>query len=528
MRDLNLIYVLRFSFLAVLLTIYFSVVSDYEFSNDILYAFPMYSLVVPIKNLREKNLIFLIYPILVNIILWIPLKKSYSSIYGMLYIEKWKTFLVILWFLFILLTTSLFGRVSDTNVIWGMIISGIYYCFLRYSLKCLRRDELLIHLSVEKKGLAIEWKKFSFIFGVHVFTLLCFILKYSFWSIEGNVPVYKVKLPEKFYRLVKDITSDGRKIISLTGDVMGPPSEEKSLRRIEVFDVEKEVEYTILNPGNIGFVKLFRNGKYIVYSMVNEDVKKEELLIYDFETGEKIDEYNILETSIPMIREVKFNEDGKLLFVDGGGKCILRRINGKVVYFFNGKDSEDEFIWLSKDEYIIYRSHISKGQQQFLHFKIMHDENIKVMPKTEISSDLERKYSKVWNAKIYIKPLNEKKICIITSGIPYVRWFNYYSDITFWDLECQTKIFSVNSSHEIINAIFIKEKKCLIVFERLKNGKVRMTFWNTDKREKERVIHIDDMGKYDGRNIRLINDGDRIIDVGWMSRKEYVKTWDVR
>ena len=61
------------------------------FSVGIFTSFPMLSDSLYSNVLEKKRIGSLVYPLLVNLLLWLPVKKYFHSMYGFILVEKWKT-----------------------------------------------------------------------------------------------------------------------------------------------------------------------------------------------------------------------------------------------------------------------------------------------------------------------------------------------------------------------------------------------------------------------------------------------------
>lgn len=157
MRKIGVITSLRIGAFLCLLCITIWVISEYEFTNQVVMSFPLLSVgawaFFPLslfsEGVGEKGIAALVYPLCVNVLLWLPMRKAYYNIYGFVWIEKWKAFFGMVGYGISLIVLIFFFRsLILTICFWGFCISTLYYVYLRWCLKALEDEDFLSYAKV--------------------------------------------------------------------------------------------------------------------------------------------------------------------------------------------------------------------------------------------------------------------------------------------------------------------------------------------------------------------------------------------
>ena len=186
-----------------MLCILIRLIIDYEFSYPILISFPLFfvghlnpdfwfSLSLFPHISEKKEIISLVYPILVNIILWFPIKNVYHSVYGIVWVEKWKSFFSMLRSVALLLLVCFFGREHVGGYFWGALISIAYYIYLRYAINRLKDERILVEGKISDLGNRMNLKKNFAVLFIHIVILFSLNTEK-----ESSVRIMQERLPEK-------------------------------------------------------------------------------------------------------------------------------------------------------------------------------------------------------------------------------------------------------------------------------------------------------------------------------------------
>lgn len=198
------------------------VVSDYEFTNLVLSSFPLFLgggvtyfplsyMSFPQYILNYKGMTSLVFPFLVNLIFWLPIKRAYYSIYGIVLVEKWKAFFCMLMCGIGIIGSLFFYSYGLPGFFAGFSISLAYYIYLRYVLKAYKKENFMP--SVEKEDTENrDYQKIMLVLFIHMIALFYITLEYQYQAkvYEKQLPFYELCIPEAY---VRDVSEDGRKVL---------------------------------------------------------------------------------------------------------------------------------------------------------------------------------------------------------------------------------------------------------------------------------------------------------------------------
>lgn len=201
--------------------------------------------------------------------------------------------------------------------------------------------------------------------------------------------------------------------------------------------------------------------------------------------------------------------------------------DGNKIAVYSEPKSHYDLVWVDQNAYVVFRfyevslnSMIGYNMEVSLN-TILLDGSVKEQSREKITYDMNEKRAKVGIGTRFIKNIDEKSICTVVGGNKVYGIFNYMSYMDFWDIEKERKLFSYSTGNEIMDTAFYPEKNQFIVIERMKDLRIRISFWDLKKRKRERMVFLN--GIKDGskkEHLKIVN-GEK----GFVELREIAKFW---
>lgn len=541
MRKIRVLYLLRlgafFSFLCILMRFFIK----YDFADPILLSLPFFTngflggeMIFPGSHLalaiEDKGISSLLYPALVNVIFWLPIKKAYHSLYGIIWVEKWKTQgLIIIYCLNFIVTfpTIYFSSNRTKHCIIGLFISIAYYIYLKYSLKAIKKNDFLVYAEVNDCGDPIDRKKLLAIALIHFVAFFSMLVESSIKTDDARMMVEEIKIPGVF---IKDISPDGERILLLKKQLDTERKQEKNHEMI-MSDTKGECIWKKKGIKSEDFMGFLKENRYVY--LVGRDNKKQEL--YDIKTGDMVRSFELEKYSAVGVKNIEFSKDDLFLSNTSWGSTIWNYDSGVKVVTYENFKGRNRLIWVDENSYILFRKY---ELNEFYNYGIEISLNIispngslKNIKKSNITDDMKQKLDEVGFRTIFIKNIDENSICTVVGG-GNSSFFSYLSYIDFWDVESENKIFSLVTGNEVLDIIFLPEKNRFIIVERMRNliienvrtRRIRVSFWNLKEKKREGIVFLKGIEENVKRdNFRVIKDATELAVLSDFS----IKLWKI-
>ena len=513
---------LRVGVLFIFLCSFVRLISDYDVTDDILISFPMYPIFVFFDALKEKTIASILFPLFISIIFCFPIRKSYSSIYGILVIERIKTFFMIIGYTFVFIGATLFQR-SYSGEEWGLFISIVYFIWLQFGLKGFDRQDFLSYIGV-KKTIDDSGKSYIAVLMVNCIVYLVLAIELYICYNDARMPVCEIKIQDA---LVQDISSNGEYGLSITKKSSketplskGDPEDKWETSLIDLIKrdsilIERSVAYSTL--------KFARDDQYICMAESDHKGKKEDLVFYTKGMKEIKKMHQLKGGENASTRNFRFNYDGKYLLTIGWSASLWDYENGKCMVNYKGIY---DLVWMGNNSYIAFQSYddLQKGYKVKISLnEILKDGCIQETVKPQMTHDIENKVRRLKKRDEFLREFDEKLVCVVTTGVAKNNFLNYESHIVFFDVEREKDIFSLSSGNEIVDVVFIPNTNRFLVIERMKNKKIRIGVWDLEKKKREKTIFLQGANEgSDRRHVKVIEGGGKLVVMG-----ETTKIWSL-
>lgn len=517
LRDVSLMHYLRIAAFSSLFLIALRFFSDYEFSDEVLIAFPMFYSFFP-GALEDKRISSLFFPLLVNIILWCRMKEINNILYGILFVEKWKFCILVLWFSILLLGHLFFYPNSIGKNLCALFISIISYLSLNLAFESFKKSRSS-HINRDGKKDDISFKNLTGVLLVHVGIFFLF-------SIEGQLniqnlisPSSEIKLPKEFQGDIKDVSLDGNKIIFVSNEEMN---------KLQVIDLIDDERYEITTSNRIDTARFLEDDTAVVIGEGNipsrEDNKLNyHLKIYNLETGEEVREYNIATYLGNLMLELGFSKNGDFFSGSGYFYKIWECKSRKCIISYSEKDVERELTWISPNTYMVVQRNYWEDMIKVTWNRILKNRNVEKLTKNKMGEYLGKEMKDLYVKELFSRDIDGKYICVVTNGVPLNGLFHYRSNMSFWDVENENMIFSLSGNYQILDTVFLPESNKFLIMEKMKNSTIRISCWNLKTKEKEKLIYLKRKNRLnDGEKIKLRKNGEQVIEI-----KDVIKIWDI-
>lgn len=532
---------LRITALFCLLCVLGRHVFDYEFNSVILGNFPLFSIGVftsfpVISNtlysdvLEEKRIGSLLYPLLVNVLLWLPVRITYYSIYGVLLVEKWKTFCMVLISAILFIGANLLFVFGTEKYFWGFLISAIYYIYLKQTLKNFEKEKDTIDIKnndIEVKN----YQKFLVVSFIHIIVFISLVMEYHHQADmeQKELPIQEIRIPgTDGDTIVHDISLDKKKVLFQTRlSYFDSPGKNKFM--ISMLDLEKGEIWNKKSSEYINFLQISKEGKYVSFSERDEKKKVERLKICELENGNIIREFEFEENLFPLIQKLDFSEEEIYLISKGMPVTIWRFSDEKRLISYKDNMGIYDSVWVGRDSYILsrryeyYKNSYLKDAVEINWNKIMGNGYIEVNKRNKIEIEIDNKINGFKYKDMFMKKIDKRSICTVIIGNDEEDILNCKSYIDFWDVEKETLLFSFTSGNEVLDVAFFPDENKFYIIERMKNQKLRVGIWNLKEKEKERYIFLRGFKTDIKREkIKLVKQGKEIIELG-----KTIKVWKI-
>lgn len=532
---------LRIGALFSLLCILGRHVLEYECNDAILSNFPLFSIGIftsfPMiagslysNVMEEKRFGSLVYPLLVNVILWLPLRKKYHSIYGLILVEKWKTFCMVLISSILLIGNYLLFSHGAGKYFWGFMISEAYYIYLKRILKRFEKEKVVFNAE-EDTVIVKHCRRFLLVSLMHIVVFISLAMEYHYQveMEEKQLPIQEIEIPKADAdTLIYDISPDGKRVLfQSTLSYFDSPGKSKYM--ISVYDLDQNKTEGIKSNVYTEFMQFSPINESIILSDYNAERKTELIKICELE-NENITKVFVFEENLfPQIQSLNFNKDATFLFNEGIPKTIWRYSDARrIVTYGDDKDAYD-LAWVGEDAYILSRRYGSyRNASLWINVEvswneILEDGTIKRESKNEIGINMVAKINSLNYGNMFMKNINEKTLCIVVCGSDRKDIFNYKSYIDFWDVENERNLFSLTCENEVLDVVAFPEKNSFLIIEKMKNKKLRVSIWNLEKKKKEKEILLQGFKKDVKREkIKVIKQGEELVELG-----KFVKIWKI-
>lgn len=501
---------LRFGAYISFLCIAGSLILDYEFTDPILISFPLFlSGFSPV--LKEKESALLIYPLFVNVILWLPITKVYRSICGILWVEKWKAFFLIMQYICYSAISFIFLPMEFRGSMWGLLISIIYYVCMRCSIKSLKKGTLFKN---EKTNESIGGKGKSLVavITIHIIAFFSLVAQSQMGNYNVQEMDREIKIPEAD---IQDISDNGENILYLTSQ---PNLSSRGRKKYDVNVLNLENGFIWRRNGveDGNCFKFSKDDKYVFIDAFDEN----KLEVYNLKTGDIVKEFDFKERRPSLLGNIELSKDD--LFFSNAGRIsvIWKYDNGERTAIYEDPKGYYELIWMNQNSYILFRKHeyvmdfFFQTGIEVKWNKILENGNIREELKEKIALDIRYNRNEVGVGNTFIRDIDEENICTVVAGRDPNGILNRVSYIDFWDVKNEKKLFSLCTGTEIIDIVFLPKKNQFIVIERMKNDDVRVGFWNLEEREKERNVFLRGIENNRKRKeIKVIKEGKEICEL---------------
>lgn len=493
--------------------------SDYEFSEDFLDAFPM--LYIPFNSmLQSKKISAIVFPLIINIALWIPMKKSYSLLYGVLIVEKWKAFLIAGGCIIIIFLMRISYPNGAKQYFWSLGFSVGYFIVLHYFLKEMNGVKFLKYYEIEEKSKEVERKVLA--------TGLVYLLVIFFVIIEYRVQRAYIQPPlqvsashniESGY--ITDVSSDQKKFIVNYDD--GNESKDSRQRVIGTYDIETGNLKRILDQKDSIYSQYGADDSQIIIQKADNERKDGWLSIYNA-SGEFLREFPRVSRLNVELYKINFSENKNYFATIGRVVTIWDAKAGALLKKYDDMEYEKYFVWLSGRDYMVVQKRVeemSGGDNWIVEVEhVAEGGHIETTRKKKIEAFLQDKTNVLHKVEFLIKKVNEEgKAVFVISGTPLNRILFHESQIMFVDVESEEMSVLCNSSYKIIQFGVFPDKNRMVTLEAMRVDKFRgdrsrITFWNLATGEKEKIMVLD--GLRESKNpedIKILQDGDKIISL---------------
>lgn len=504
----HILVVIRYFSLGCLLFIAVWLMSDYEFSDGVLYGFPMFCF--PYKGvIADKKVVALLFPLIMNIALWIPYKKSYSLIFGIWTVEKWKSLLIAIASGIILVGSVMFMPVGSGEFFWNFFFAIGYFILLHYGLKEISGEEFIKRNQIEEKSQTIESKTRAAAV-VYVVLVIAYIAEFSLQCYYTPLPSESTVNYSVGGGIVTDISSDEKTLISYVDDRDRNDDSKTPKGKFEVRDMETGNVMHVLDQSNVVYGQYGADDSQLIVQKVNYDKKEGWFELYDIKTGEMIKDFPHVGELASTVNEIQYSTDKKYFAARERFITIWDYDEEKLLKKYNNFNYVEEFIWLDHNKYFVIQENIERfpilpeNQERWTKpvkwkaelGEITKDKDIKIIEKNKIAKIVGDKMAGLYYEDVYMESLkNEKVVAVVVRGIPSNGWFRRRSYLLFWDVEKEEVIFSLDSNYDMNDIRVFPEENCFVVIEGIKSdwagrGRRKVTVWNLQTKKKEKTIII--------------------------------------
>lgn len=527
------LWCLRIGALILLSFMIYWIFSDAEFTSVITFNVPLYYSglyeLFHSTQYQSKKISTLFLPILFNVTLWYLSHKSYFFIRGILYLELCKTIIIFAAF-FIGLVGSIIFPIKS-NYLIGTILSTSYLCLIVYMIYKMKNDKYRKAFYEADGQEEIENKKIVtavYVLGgvyVAMFGLLIYEDMVQTQSISSmpNVKQYYVEghsPSEEYigYRSRLNFSFDGERFANVFHEGANRGNvgifDIKTGEKIKILDT-KRANYCVFTPD--GQSVILRKDRAIqnrtedsrqnVLGKNNDKFEKTIFEKWNINTGKKErsfdDPDNLLDNDGMRrfyIDKIALSTDGRYISVAGKGVTVWDSQTEKLMIFDDTDSRIKSIEWLSNQEYLIMQ--IPDSSDQVDKFgkkkeKSIYSGNVQVdgkvvrIEKEKMTQDFRSKTSDLKMVKVLIKKgVQPEYAAVMVNGEPEdgIWFWRGYLDI--WNVKEETKVFSLKSNYNILNAKFYADGERIVILEELREKKGRITVWNINTMEKVKVVFV--------------------------------------
>lgn len=277
-KEIFLVCLMRCISFAMLITIAIWVFSDYETTDSIIISFPLL-LVSPFPNVYPgKTWLAIVYPLFINILIWMPRNKIFNILYIIFTIEKWKCVILLIYSLYSFIGSSYFYPIALREYEYGLLIAIAYYLILtRVFLKYYKEyDDESEHEKQNTVLLVYALISIITIATPHVLPYISNekpsgILAGKLYD-DGETQVWK---QEKYVNL----SSDRSKLLRSNA--------EQNINHIEIIDVNTGAKTADFSIENARYAAITHDNNMIVQKIDNEN-KVDSIELYNLKENKKL------------------------------------------------------------------------------------------------------------------------------------------------------------------------------------------------------------------------------------------------
>lgn len=438
-KEIFLVCLMRCISFAMLITIAIWVFSDYETTDSIIISFPLL-LVSPFPNVYPgKTWLAIVYPLFINILIWMPRNKIFNILYIIFTIEKWKCVILLIYSLYSFIGSSYFYPIALREYEYGLLIAIAYYLILtRVFLKYYKEyDDESEHEKQNTVLLVYALISIITIATPHVLPYISNekpsgILAGKLYD-DGETQVWK---QEKYVNL----SSDRSKLLRSNA--------EQNINHIEIIDVNTGAKTADFSIENARYAAITHDNNMIVQKIDNEN-KVDSIELYNLKENKKIKEMRDGNNINMKIENFQFSPNGEFLLTNGWNSLI----DGESIFIFdyekekllskiNEKVYNNQVVWVSNNQ-ILFLNDIGDKNTRGIKVEVICvtidlKKEIKQKKKVLITKLLKKELERLRKGKIFIKSLNEKnKVVIIIQGIPLNGLEPYRSSFLVVDTESE-------------------------------------------------------------------------------------------
>lgn len=503
--------------------------SSYEFSDGLLYGFPMFCLPFE-KVIADKKFSAILFPLILNIALWISLRRSYPLIYGVWVVEKWKAIIGALGSLYFFLSSILFYPQGSGEYFWSFFLPIVYFVMLHYGLKEISGKEFLKRHDIEDSSQELRHKTIA-VSLFYTIVLSAYILEYNLQRFYGPLPLE----PSVNYSIedgmITDVSSDENTFISFVE--YGSDWKKNKIPKgiIEIYDFSKGGKLKTIDLENGLYAQYGVNDSQIIVQKADYALKEGWINLYDIQTDKMIKEFPHTDFLAFKVHEIKYSTDRKYFATRGLVVSLWDIETEKLLDKYEDLSYEKEFIWLDNKSYFIIQRNLeklsNKEKWKAEVGEITKSKDVKVIEKKNIAEILTKKIAGLYHVNFYMKEIeDEKTAVVIVTGIPSngLLWRKSY--MLFIDVEKEDVIFSLDSSSQIKYLEIYPEENYYVTIEEMRNdrgnrSRDKVIVWNLQTKEKEKTLII---GGMRGNKIRWTKeqDGYKMMELG-----KHVQHWKI-